>query len=364
MNTISEIEQTVKTEGAGRWLSEAELKKIYARGFDPMQKSVINAHVLVELGQYSRFNNDFYSILAQIVKKEAEIQTKTDELESGASTDGEKKSEADSIKKNEEIKVLQKELKALKEQKESFLKGERNKYYSGQGLFLINKPLSGLFAGVENIHEYVTLRHGKNFDSLPESQKEEYQKEFDDYNSSKGTERALKGYDLYLAFSNAWAPLLQEEAKRLSGVKTESVHDINVEGANYNELIKQYNQAFSESKNLQKKSELTEDETLRLSELEKSLMELRGKLDIIDKNPGFVLQAMLNDGKYESLNQFLLSEGVNDLSIINLEKQLDSMYSEMASKKAFLSNDDQLNGLYTLLRKRFAMGDTAMKIHN
>ena len=365
MNLISDLEQTIKSEGNDRWLSEQELKKILARGFDAADKDVIKAHILVEAGSHSRFLNDFYDLLGNIVSKRSQLDLKVDELAEAEKTKSDKEKKADEIEKNKDVKRLKKEIEELEEEKEAFLSGKKNKYYAGQGLFVLNKPLSKIFSGISSVEDFVLRKYAKDFNTLPQYKKDKYTEEYNEYVRFKGTELTLKAYDVYLESCKNWKQFLQKSNEVLRGVKPDETHSDNIEAANYAQLAKEYYTIEKDIKDLQAKEIVSgSQEEKTLEEKLNRAHEIQSILGSINKNPGFVLYAMLNDKKYGELNDYYLKDGLSDEDMTKLDEMLTTFYSETASKHGYLSNDDRLNGMYALARKQFLRGNTKARIYD
>ena len=205
MNMISELEQSIKAETGLSFISPEDLDKIAVRGFNPDKRQLINAHAMVELGSYSRFANDYWTTISEIVKAKSALDIKIKDLEAEekAATDSEKKASSERIANNEEIKRLQDQIKELEEKKQSFLNGERNKYYAGQSLFFMNEGVNKHFLEIKDLNDYALMKYKTRYDNMPDYQKTAVKQEFDDYLTLTGSEKLATAYDLYLGFSQA-----------------------------------------------------------------------------------------------------------------------------------------------------------------
>lgn len=365
MNMINSIEQTIRSECGGYGWTVEDLNKIAVRGFNPDNKQILTAHNMVELGTYSRFVDDFYDTIAQIISVDGQLKAKIESLSKNPSTQREKEEEANTIKNDQEVKALQDRLKELRERRDSFLNGERNKYYAGQSLYLLNPNIRSNFSEINDVEDYTTLKYGRNYDSLPDEQKEAYKKEFEQYKKLDGDSRDVAGYDLYLACVKQWGPQLEEIAKKLKGVYADNVHDENLEGLNYQNFIKEYNHTvvprIHELTLLDKDSKLTKAQEAELTKLIQRKNELEGIINNIEKNPSFVLLSTLQKGKYSGLNDLLISNDVNDKLVLDVYSLLKDIYSKTANKHGYLANDDQLNGFFNLIKGRFNAVDINQK---
>lgn len=346
---VSELEQAITSE-CGKLLSEEDLKKIAARGFDPADQNIVKAHMMVELGSYSKFANDFYENLANIVSTKSLLDDAIQKAnsESKASTEAEKKQAAENLKNDKTIAQLRDRLKQLEDEKDAFLKGEKNKYYAGQSIFLINNGLNSMFLDIADVHDYALLKHHTSYNDLPDYQQKQIDTEFNDYLSAEGSAKLLQAYDLYLSFSQQWGPTLQKTSELLKNAKGSVAHQDSLEYDNYVQLLKDYNDLTNQIQRLDRNKE---DENKQIIELEQRRSEVNSKILAMQENsPAFILQLSLDDKKFGDLRDGFLNH-VTDESISNMLNSLRSLYSTASG--TYFPNDDQLNAFFSLIGKQY-----------
>lgn len=221
-NTLDTIQQAVESETYQNLFSAESWNNLMKMGYTPIEAmkenpNLLGASTLVALQDYSSFQKDFHKNLTDIVKYKLAIQERTKELSdaaSAANTEDEKKTQAESIKNDAKIQEYTKKLKELRDEREKFLNGEKNRYYSGQALFAANEKLHKEFVDLSK-ETYTKLKKGRSYESLNEEDKKKLDAEYDEYYVKEGREKIYRAYDFYLSLAEKFAPIIQKHGKIL-----------------------------------------------------------------------------------------------------------------------------------------------------
>ena len=221
-NTLDTIQQAVESETYQNLFSSESWDNLMKMGYSPIEAmkenpNLLGASTLVALQDYSSFQKDFHKNLADIVKYKLAIQERTKELSnntSAASTEDEKKTQAESIKNDAKIQEYTKKLKELREERDKFFTGEKNRYYSGQALFAANENLYKEFVDVSR-ETYTKLKKGMSYESLNEDDKKKLDAEYDEYHAKEGREKIYRAYDFYLSLAEKFAPIIKKYGETL-----------------------------------------------------------------------------------------------------------------------------------------------------
>lgn len=221
-NTLDTIQQAVESETYQNLFSSESWDNLMKMGYSPIEAikenpNLLGASTLVALQDYSSFQKDFHKNLADIVKYKLAIQERTKELSnntSAANTEDEKKTQAESIKNDAKIQEYTKKLKELREERDKFFTGEKNRYYSGQALFAANEKLYKEFVDVSK-ETYAKLKNGMSYESLNEDDKKKLDAEYDEYHAKEGREKIYRAYDFYLSLAEKFAPIIQKHGEIL-----------------------------------------------------------------------------------------------------------------------------------------------------
>lgn len=288
-NVLDTIEQVINSEVDIKYLTPEGFEQLTLLGFniDEIKKNpnLIGASTLVALKDYGSYQNDLYKNISDLVKTKIALQARIKELsQSGASTEDEKKTQADNIENDAVVKNLQEQLKELRKKKDDLFAGKYNKYYSGQAYFAANKPLYQNFVNLDQ-NTFVKLKYGRNFNSYTKEQQEVLSKEFDDYSNTTGRNNIYKAYDLYLDLSKKYADVIEENSKKLEdALKRNNLPKPTYGIQTFNELAKFKNE-LQKILNVDEASR-TPEQIKRISELEIEINKLALDLQHIISNPG------------------------------------------------------------------------------
>ena len=211
---LDSMQQAIESEiPDGRYLTGEGLAQLRALGYTDIVDNprLITASAISALGDYASFDNDLYKVLDQIITTKSELSAEVDKLssEKTPATEEERKAQSDSIKNNSRIKELQDRLKKLREEKDAFFSGAKNKYYAGQALFAANEGLHQSFVNLDK-NTYVKLNYGLSYDSFNDEDKAKIDDDYNTYNSKEGRENIYRAYDLYLKLSTNFADVIQK----------------------------------------------------------------------------------------------------------------------------------------------------------
>ena len=296
-NTLDTIQQAVESETYQNLFSAESWNNLMKMGYSPIEAmkenpNLLGASTLVALQDYSSFQKDFHKNLAEIVKYKLAIQERTKELSnnaSAASTEDEKKTQAESIKNDAKIQEYTKKLKELREERDKFFTGEKNRYYSGQALFAANENLHKEFVDLSK-ETYTKLKKGMSYESLNEDDKKKLDAEYDEYHAKEGREKIYRAYDFYLSLAEKFAPIIQKHGeildkdykkdKKLPQIFAVTDYlNINVEIDKLNKEAKDLQSKITTLKAQESTPEV--DQQIRNAELE--LSDNRIKADALDK---------------------------------------------------------------------------------
>lgn len=289
---LDTIEQEFNSEVDARLFTDDRFHSLLAKGYKEEEiinnPHLITAEALTALGDYSSFQNDLYDNLTKLIQTKIELKNRVKELSTAAAnTEDEKKTEADSIKDDQKVKELQKELKRLREEKEKFFAGEKNKYYSGQAYFAADEGLHRNFVDL-SLESYVKLKYGRSVDSFNETELEDIKKEHEDYSKKDGRQNIYRAYDLYLDLASRYAPIVQERADALEKAYSENKKVLPILGmSGYIASQKREEQLKKEKEQLDAiaESELTEEQIKRKVDIEGEILKLQSVRSILQTNP-------------------------------------------------------------------------------
>jgi len=198
MQQIDLIEQILSEEQLK--VNEKTLGEILKMNGDA--RGMALADTFVKSGIMGSFLNEFNRLGTQIVKKRARLNQLLIESEKVGDTSESKEETKKAIKNNAEIKQLEEELKVLREQRDAILKGERNDYYMGQILFVMNDELNKHFVRLTK-DNFAQSKLGKRYDSLNDVEKDLLDEDYNDYIAHEGKYDLYRAYDVYLGLSEA-----------------------------------------------------------------------------------------------------------------------------------------------------------------
>ena len=221
-NTLDTIQQAVESETYQNLFSSESWDNLMKMGYSPIEAmkenpNLLGASTLVALQDYSSFQNDFHKNLTDIVKYKLAIKERKEELSKAAptaSTEDEKKTQAESINNDAKIQEYNKKLDELRKEREKFLNGEKNRYYSGQALFAANEKLHKEFVDLSK-ETYTKLKKGMSYESLNEEDKKKLDAEYDEYYAKEGREKIYRAYDFYLSLAEKFAPIIKKYGETL-----------------------------------------------------------------------------------------------------------------------------------------------------
>lgn len=350
MQQIDLIEQILSEEQLK--VNEKTLGEILKMNGDA--RGMALADTFVKSGIMGSFLNEFNRLGTQIVKKRARLNQLLIESEKVGDTSESKEETKKAIKDNAEIKQLEEELKVLREQRDAILKGERNDYYMGQILFVMNDELNKHFVRLTK-DNFAQSKLGKRYDSLNDVEKDLLDEDYNDYIAHEGKYDLYRAYDVYLGLSEAWAPKLIETAKSLEGYGISESFKGQY-GAEYFKTIANAKKLQKTIDELEAKESLTPEEAEKLKESIEAIDALVQYLYQLETNPELATQQIISD---ETVKNFrLLGVDADEDSIFDeVAKIIEDTYTKARDKKEVFYDDNDLNGFYsTYIKSKFGTG--------
>lgn len=366
-NTLDTIQQAVESETYQNLFSAESWNNLMKMGYTPIEAmkenpNLLGASTLVALQDYSSFQKDFHKNLADIVKYKLAIKERKEELSKAAptaNTEDEKKTQAETINNDAKIQEYTKKLKELRDEREKFLNGEKNRYYSGQALFAANEKLHKEFIDVSK-ETYAKLKKGMSYESLNEDDKKKLDVEYDEYHAKEGREKIYRAYDFYLSLAEKFAPIIKKYGEILDKnyKKDEKLPQI-FAVTDYLNTDVEINKLGKEAKDLQDKITTLKaqkptpeiDQQIRDAELE--LSDIRIKADALDKQRRFALLnanlstiSVTDRARLEALIGSTNSEG--NISLAGDTVQMDE------NKNVVLTPGPVTKKIFDGLRKEYA----------
>ena len=387
-NELDTLEQAIMSEVPDmRYLTKEGLDNLHTIGYSDADiyknPQLLTASTIAALGDYSSFENDLYKTLTDIATTKVELQNRVKELSKPATTQDERKTQAQNIQEDAKIKELQEKLANLRLEKENFFNGNKNKYYSGQALFAANSGLHDNFVNISK-ENYVKLKYERSYESFNDEQRKKIDDEYALYTNTEGRNNIYRAYDLYLNLSEKYAPIIQEYGNTLDASFDENSKTPKILGING------YLEAREKEQKLQGRlNELSEiDPNERTEEQNNEMEEISGQLSAISKLYGLLLTnpqlANISPVKDSAINGFANSVGENqrisiyddltgamtgsttNLSIpaIQILNSLRTQYSEDAKTGKFRFDDGELNAfLKGLAASYIAAGGARSKVN-
>ena len=350
MQQVDLIEQILSEEQLK--VNEKTLGEILKMNGDA--RGMALADTFVKSGIMGSLLNEFNRLGTQIVKKRARLNQLLIESEKVGDTSESKEETKKAIKNNSEIKQIEEELKILREQRDAILKGERNDYYMGQILFVMNDELNKHFVRLTK-DNFAQSKLGKRYDSLNDAEKDLLDEDYSDYIAHEGKYDLYRAYDVYLGLSEAWTPKLIEAAKSLEGYGLSESFKGQY-GADYFKTIANIKKLQKTIDELEAKENLTPEEAEKLKESNEAKDSLVQYLYQLESNPELATQQIISD---EAVKNFrLLGVDADEDSIFDeVAKVIEDTYTKARDKKEVLYDDNDLNGFYdTYIKSKFGTG--------
>ena len=366
-NTLDTIQQAVESETYQNLFSSESWNNLMKMGYSPIEAmkenpNLLGASTLVALQDYSSFQKDFHKNLTEIVKYKLAIKERKDELSKAAptaNTEDEKKIQAESINNDAKIQEYNKKLEELRKEREKFLNGGKNRYYSGQALFAANEKLHKEFVDLSK-ETYAKLKKGMSYESLNEDDKKKLDAEYDEYYAKEGREKIYRAYDFYLSLAEKFAPIIKKYGETLDkDYKKDGKLPQIFAVTDYLNTDVEINKLDKEAKDLQdkittlkaQKSTPEIDQQIRDAELE--LSDIRIKADALDKQRRFALLntdlstiSVTDRARLEALIGSIDSEG--NISLSGDTVQMDG------NKNVVLTPGPVTKKIFDGLRKEYA----------
>jgi hypothetical protein len=161
-----------------------------------MTPETLKAQTLIDLEAYSTLEDDLWSLAAEIVKKNNEIQEKIDAIEPTGDNALSRESVESKINNNTEINQLKIELQNLRKKREDLLSGKLNYKYATQALFITNPSLSDKIIDISK-ENFARFKFGVPYNTMSDEQKKTVDEQYEEFKKGEGREKILKAADLY-----------------------------------------------------------------------------------------------------------------------------------------------------------------------
>lgn len=187
---------------------------------------------------HTSYLSDVTKLGTQYLKAKASLDALTAE-KPGVSTEDEKKTEAENLKKQANVKYYQERVKELEKQRDDLIYHRNDDKYANQVLYMVSKDLqhdfekSVLETGKEsksfwqnNVYDYANAVYGKNFNELSTAEQNRIKEEFNK-TKSDDLERLKFESELYYYLIEKMSPKVKEINKKSKGLNENSyyVHD-------------------------------------------------------------------------------------------------------------------------------------------
>ena len=350
MGQVDLIEQILSEEQLK--VNERTLGEILKMNGDA--RGMALADTFVKSGIMGSFLNEFNRLGTQIVKKRAELDRLVAEADVPGDTAASNEETKKAIKNNAEIKKLEEELKELRTQRDAILKGERNDYYMGQILFVMNDELNKHFVKLTK-DNFAKAKYNKRYESLNDAEKDLLDDDYNDYIANEGKYDLYRAYDVYLGLSELWEPKLTEAAKSLEGYRVSKSFNGQY-GSEYFKTIANAKKLQKTIDELEAKESLTPEEAEKLKESTEARDKLVQYLYQLESNPELATQQIISD---ETAKKFRLlgTDADNDSIFDEVAKTIEETYIKARDKKEVLFDDNDLTAFYsTFVKSKFGTG--------
>lgn len=364
-NTLDTYEQAINQEIDLRYMSKEGMDQLRVLGYDTNEilknPKLIGTSTLVALKDYNNFQNALYDNLTDLVKTKIALQARVQELsEKPAETQDERKTVAEGIEEDSQVKQLQEKLKKLRKEKEAFFNGAKNRYYSGQALFAADSNLNKNFVDL-SLDTYVKTRYGRGLNSFTDEQQNKIKEEHKNYLDTEGRNNVYKAYDLYLDLSSKFVAPIEAQGKQLDETFDQNNVPTLLGLSDLANIQAEQEQQLQRYKQLEDKQNLTPEEEQEKLSLQSSLTELSKKLLTVINNPELAISEaslaedldLFIEGSNEKNKLLLFDDKVPSKSKIT-NALLNSLLTQyQADKSKYRFDDGELNAFYDGIKKAY-----------
>lgn len=233
-------------------LGNKELSELYKKNLDKQNAEIEDlgisseeyfannkTNALLETIKQYRFHTSYLDDIKNLGTEYLKTKAKLDELtqsKPGASTEDEKKTEAENLKKQKNIEYLTNKIKMLEELRDSYIEHRHDDRYADQVIYMVSKKMQDSFRkGIKSdkgqedaywktsLDKYTQSVYRKNFEDLSEFEKEDVKRE---YNRIKSTDvdQLKHEADLHYRLMEQMSPRLKELDDLLKDLKESSYY--------------------------------------------------------------------------------------------------------------------------------------------
>ena len=293
------------------------------------------------IGANSSKLNDLQKLTERIIKLRSELDSITEQY-----TSSDKKSEQDTLKlqSNQRVQKLQQELSDARTKLQQIKTRELDGYYLNQAKFVLNKPLSDLFA-ITDIEKYSLWKTKSEYSALNPDLQEDLKNDFDVYMDNEAKYRVFKGYDIYLNTSQAFAERIQQEDESLKNVKYNPLFTGKVQGSTLNRLAEESHKWETIKKGLENKQlsqPLTDEEEKSLKEAEYNFNLVNTKFNLLMALPSSLMTMETTDQfntKFFNKDEFI---EYDDVALQTYANGLKQYYKYIGDNKIISKGDSDL----------------------
>lgn len=304
---------------------------------------LLRAQVLNLALENSGFFNEFNRLANQIVQTRTELESIYNETPAG-DTDAAKKERAENFNANERVKQLTERLNKLRARRDEILEGKWNWYYVGQGLFALDEDTNKYFLNLTK-NKFSQIMYGRMYDDLTFNQKEEFERDWKDYQNTEGKRNTYRAYEIYTKLAELVSPDLLTATQDLAGMNVDSIHSGKT---NWDILIDKNAKLVevqSKKKELEAKESLTSEEQEKLNELKELEINLAEEVNYLNLNTDSLLRGAIEG---EPMNFATMYSDLDQLQMAS--NYIKSLYQDFINRNAVMRSEDELNTFYRLVK--------------
>lgn len=218
---------------------QAEMEDLGISADEYLMNNKTNA--LLETIKAYQFHTSYLSDITKLGKDYLDNKSKLDKLTAskpGVSTEDEKKTESENLKKQKNIEYYTQRIKELEKQRNDLLFHRNDDKYASQVLYMTSKDLQANFEKSvlddkeeksywqTSVEHYTETMYDKNFNELSDAEKARMQSEFNNIKLAD-VDRLKFESDLYYYYLEKMSPKIKEMDKKSEGLNENSyyVHD-------------------------------------------------------------------------------------------------------------------------------------------
>lgn len=348
VNHVDYMEKLMSEEGL--LLSKAQLQEGLLGQLRSKQPDFadIYTQVVAKAGLHNRLLADFQSLSTDIVQKRSELEAVVSKNQTTASTEPERKVEAQSLAGNLQVQKLQQELNELRKKRDAITNGELNDYYLGQSLFSFNDLVRNQFINL-SVEAFALMNYGVNYNETDDAQKEKIKTEHEAYINEKGQGTAFRAFDIYYSASEKFAPKLLAENERVEKLAKNEIYTEGMPGFKYIQAMRKWSDLDRAINIIKDKKERTPQDDDKLAALYIQRDSIRKEAEDIAKDPSLALVEM---GGENVPTRVSLNTETPDVPMADaIAKQVEAQLQYMADNNIIARNNDEIDMLYDVIKR-------------